>query len=92
VIYDLFRLVHRRRRYREVSVLIIQEITRKSQERMDRSLTEAYQQGLAKGIDSDQLKQTTQKMVDAVNEVLSKENARRIRQWTESILEEEEKL
>jgi hypothetical protein len=92
VIYDILRILHRRRRYREVSALIIQVLTKRSQERMDRTLTEAYEQGLAQGVNAEELKSATQKMIENVNEILAKENARRIKQWTDSILEAEDKL
>ena len=92
MIYDILRILHRRRGYREVSALIIQELTKRSQERMDRTLTEAYEQGLAQGVNAEELKSATQKMIENVNEILAKENARRIKQWTDSILEAEDKL
>jgi membrane-associated HD superfamily phosphohydrolase len=90
VIYDILRFMHRRRRYREVSALIISELTKRSQERLDRTLTEAYEKGLTQGVPQEELKSVTQKMIENVNEILAKENARRIHQWSMAILDAEE--
>lgn len=91
MIYDLLRSYHRARRYRQVSALITQAITHESLERVDKTLIDAYSKATAQGAAPEDIKKFDQGLIDKVNNVLSKENAIRVRQWTEAILEEEEK-
>jgi hypothetical protein len=91
MILDLLAYLRRVRRYREVSNLIMQTITEQSQLRVDKSLSEAYLKAHAAGASEEQMKGFDQKFIDLINEKLSAENAVRIRQWTNAILNEEDK-
>lgn len=90
MIYDLFRAYHRAKRYRQVSALITQAITQESLERVDKTLIDAYSKATAQGAAPEDLKKFDQGLIDKVNNILSRENAVRIKQWTEAILSEEE--
>lgn len=91
MIYELLRGWHRAQRYREISNRIVGIITKESQERVDKTLIDAYTKATAQGADPEEIKKFDQNLIDKVNSVLSKENAIRVRQWTEAIIEEEEK-
>lgn len=90
MIYDLLRTYHRARRYRQVSALITEAMTRESLERVDKTLVDAYSKATAQGASLEDAKKFDQSLIDKVNNVLSRENAIRVRQWTEAILAEEE--
>lgn len=92
MIYDLLRAYHRARRYREVSALITQAMTQESLERVDKTLVDAYSKATAQGAAPEDIKKFDQGLIDKVNNVLSQENAIRIRQWTEAILEQEQRI
>jgi hypothetical protein len=91
VIYELLRGWHRARRYREISDLIVGIITKESQERVDKTLMDAYAKATAQGADPEKIKEFNQSLIDKVNAHLAMENAVRVREWTEAILAEEER-
>jgi hypothetical protein len=91
MIYNFLKFLHRHRRYREVSNLIIGIITAESQKRLDKTLSDAYTKARAQGAKEEDLKAFNQKLVDDANAFLAKENGIRVRQWTDSILDAEEK-
>jgi hypothetical protein len=79
-------------RYREVSRAIAAVITSASLGRVDKTLIDAYSKATAQGASPQDLKRFDQAFIDKINEALSRENALRVRQWTEAILEEESKM
>jgi 16S rRNA C1402 (ribose-2'-O) methylase RsmI len=91
MIYELLRGYHRAKRYREISNHIVGIITAESQHRVDKTLMDAYAKATAQGADPEEIKKFNQGLIDKVNDHMSRENAVRIRQWTEAILEEEQK-
>jgi hypothetical protein len=92
MLLELLALIRRRRRYQRLSELIAPIITEASQQRVDKTLVDAYSKAVAQGATPEDLKKFNQSMIDKTNEVLAKENGFRIRQWTEAILEEENKF
>jgi hypothetical protein len=91
MIYQFFAFLHRVRRYREISQSILGIITSQSQARVDKTLTDLYEKSIAAGAKPEEARSFTQAKIDEIHEVLAKENAKRVRQWTEAILEAEEK-
>ena len=91
MIYELLRGWYRAKRYREISDRIVAIITEESQERVDKTLMDAYAKATAQGADPEEVKKFNQGLIDKVNNHLSKENAVRVREWTEAILAEEER-
>lgn len=91
MIYEILRSWHRAKRYREVSALITGLLTVESLKRLDKTLMDAYSKATAQGAAPDEIKKFDQTLIDKVNAVLSRENAVRIREWTEAILAEEER-
>jgi hypothetical protein len=91
VIYELLAFLHRRRRYQIVSELLIPIITKETQARLDKTLTDAYEKSLAQGASPEEARGFSQDLVNKVNELLARENGLRVRQWTEAILDMEEK-
>jgi aminoglycoside phosphotransferase family enzyme len=95
MIYELWTHLRRSRRYRRISQQITGIITEQSQLRVDKTLTEAYMKATSQQ-SPPELKQhldlNMQALIDKANEVMSKENAFRIKQWTTAILEEEERF
>jgi len=91
MIYELLRHLHRARRYREISNLIAGSVTATSLERVEKTLQDAYLKSVAQGANPEDLKSFNQQLIDQVNELLAKENGVRVRQWTEAILEAEER-
>ena len=89
MIYDLLKFLHRRRRYREVSNLLIGILTTESQKRLDKTLSDAYTKARAQGAKEEDIKGFNQKLVDDANAFLAKENGVRIRDWTNAILDAE---
>lgn len=81
----------RARRYREVSAQVTEIITQHSQQRVSRTLADAYLKATGQG-STDEDRQKFGTHIADVHIILSKDNASRIRQWTESILEEEERF
>lgn len=95
MIYELWSQLRRARRYREISQQIVPIITDQSQQRIDKTLTEAYMQATSQQAPAEakeNLNQNMQALIDKANEVMAKENAFRIKQWTVAILEEEERF
>jgi hypothetical protein len=95
MIYELWTHLRRAKRYRRISEQITRIITEGSQERVDKTLTEAYVQATAQQAPPEakqNLDRNMQALIDKANDLMSKENARRIRQWTTAILEEEERF
>lgn len=95
MILEVARHMGRIQRYREITKLIIPIITRESQERIDKTLTEAYMQATSQQAPPEakqNLDANMQALINKANEVMSKENAMRIRQWTNAILDEEERF
>lgn len=95
MILEAWKHMGRIERYREISKLVIPIITEQSQERIDKTLTEAYMQATAQGAPPEakqNLDANMQALINKANEVMAKENALRIKQWTTAILEEEERL
>lgn len=90
MIYELLRGWHRAKRYREISDRIAEIITAESLKRVDKTLMDAYSKATAQGADPEAIKQFNQGLIDKVNQHLAKENAVRVREWTEAILAEEE--
>jgi hypothetical protein len=92
---EIWTHVRRAKRYREISGQIAGIITEQSQQRVDKTLTEAYTKATAQ-MAPPELKQhldlNMQALIDKANDVMSKENAFRIKQWTTAILEEEERF
>src|SRR5215475_10002535 len=78
-------------RYRTLSAAIAPAITAESLKRVDKTLVEAYSRATAQGATPEDLKKFDQNLIDKTNEVLSKENGRRVRQWTLAILEAEQR-
>ena len=91
MIYEFLSFLHRGRRYREISQLIIPIVTSQSQARVDRTLTDLYEKSIAAGAKPEEAKAFGQQAIDQINEKLAEENAKRIKQWTEAILAEETK-
>jgi hypothetical protein len=91
MLLELLTLYQRRRRYRRLSEIIAPVITEASQQRVDKTLTDAYSKATAQGASPEDIKNFNQTVINKANEVLAKENALRIRQWTEAILDEEQK-
>jgi hypothetical protein len=91
VIFEFISYVRRARRYREIANLITGVITHQTQERVEKTLQDAYQKSIAQGATPEDAKAFNQRLIDQINELLAKENGTRIRQWTEAILEAEEK-
>lgn len=92
MLLELLALCRRRRRYQRLSEVIAPTITAASQQRVDKTLTDAYSKATAQGATPEDLKAFNQTVINKANEVLAKENAVRIRQWTEAIIEEENKF
>lgn len=95
MILEVARHMGRIQRYREITKLIIPIITEQSQERVDKTLTEAYMQATSQQAPpeaKENLNANMQALIDKANEVMAKENAFRIRQWTNAILDEEERF
>jgi len=92
VIYELLRHLNRARRYREISALVTGVITHESQQRVEKTLQDAYQKAIAQGAKPEDAKGFNQGLIDSINELLAAENGKRVRQWTMSILEEEERF
>lgn len=91
---EFFRILFRAqrlKRYQEISDKIAGIITAESQGRVDKTLMDAYSKATAQGADPEEIKRFNQGLIDKVNDHLSRENAVRVRQWTEAILAEEEK-
>lgn len=76
-------------RYREVSTAIAGALTRAALERVDKTLTDAYSKAVAQGAKPEDMARFNQQLIDKTNELLSRENGVRIRQWTEAIIEQE---
>ena len=91
MIYELLRAWRRAKRYREISDLIVGIVTKESQDRVDKTLMDAYAKATAQGADPEKITKFNQDLIDKVNQHLAKENAIRVREWTEAILAEEEK-
>jgi hypothetical protein len=91
VIYELLCAWRRAKRYREISDLIVGIVTKESQDRVDKTLMDAYAKATAQGADPEKITKFNQDLIDKVNQHLAKENAIRVREWTEAILAEEEK-
>lgn len=91
MIYELLGFLHRRRRYREISAQITAIITSQSQARVDRTLTDLYERSVAAGAKPDEAKAFGQQKIDEIQERLAAENALRVRQWTEALLDQEAK-
>jgi DNA-binding GntR family transcriptional regulator len=80
-------------RYRRIADLVTPLITHESLRRLDATLEELRAKALASSKDAQELNQHFhQGIIDKVNEILSVENAWRIRQWTQKILDEENAL
>jgi DNA-binding GntR family transcriptional regulator len=80
-------------RYRRIADLIAPLITHESLRRLDATLEELRAKAMASSKDATQLNQRFhQGIIDKVNELLATENAWRIRQWTQKILDEENSL
>lgn len=95
MLYELWTHLRRAKRYREISEQIIRIITEGSQERIDKTLTEAYMQATSQQSPPEakaNLDMNMQALINKANEVMSRENAMRIRQWTTAILDEEERF
>jgi hypothetical protein len=95
MIYTLWTQLRRAKRYREISAQIIPLITHETQRRLDVTLTEAYAKLTAEQSPPEvkqNFKLNMQALIDKSNEVLAKENALRVRQWSTAILEEEERF
>jgi len=92
MILELLSLLNRRRRYERISELITPIITAQSQQRVDRTLSEAYVKATAQGADPEEIKKFDQHLIDKINEKLSIENAKRIREWAETIIDQEERF
>lgn len=95
MILEAARHMGRIQRYREITKLIIPIITQQSQERVDKTLTEAYMQATSQQAPpeaKENLNANMQALIDKANEVMAKENAFRIKQWTTAILDEEERF
>jgi hypothetical protein len=91
MILQILRRWRRLRRYREISSQLIPIITADTQQRVGRATADAYLK--ATGQDStpeDRLKFTAH--VNQVNQVMSADNAARIRLYTYRILEQEERF
>lgn len=86
-----YRRAQRAKRYHEISDRIVAIITAESQHRVDKTLMDAYAKATAQGADPENIKKFDQSLIDKVNDHMAKENAVRVRQWTEAILEEEER-
>jgi len=89
MIFELLSAWHRGRRYREISNRIVEAITIESQHRLDRTLVDAYARSTREGATEDDKKGFNQGAIERANDILSRENAKRVRQWTEAILDEE---
>lgn len=95
MIYEFWSHLRRVKRYREISNQIIKIITEQSQRRVDTTLTEAYVKATAQESPAEakqHLDLNMQALINKANDVMSKENAMRIRQWTIAILDEEERF
>lgn len=91
----LWTHLRRVKRYRQISKQITRIITEQSQQRVDKTLTEAYMQATAQQSPPEakqHLDMNMQALINKANDVMSKENAMRIRQWTTAILDEEERF
>jgi hypothetical protein len=91
MIYEALSFARRAKRYREISKLVTPIVTSQSQARVDRTLTDLYEKSIAAGAKPEEAKAFGQQAIDQINEKLAAENAKRVRQWTEAILAEEEK-
>lgn len=95
MILEAAKHMGRIQRYREISKVLIPIITEQSQQRIDKTLTEAYMQATSQQAPEEakqNLDLNMQALINKANEVMSKENALRIRQWTQAILDEEERF
>lgn len=92
MLLELLALSRRRRRYQRLSEIIAPTITAASQARVDKTLIDAYSKATAQGASAEDIKSFSQNVIDKANEVLAKENALRIRQWTQAIIEEENRF
>lgn len=91
MILEFLAYRRRLRRYRQLSEVLAPVLTRASLERVDKTLVDAYSKATAQGATPEDLAKFNQGLIDKTNEVLARENAVRIRQWTEAILAEERK-
>jgi hypothetical protein len=90
MIYEILRHLRREKRYRQISKEVTEAITEYNLRRLDKTLTEAYVESTKEGSTKEQQKAFNQLFIDKASEALARENAVRIRQWTEAILEQEE--
>jgi hypothetical protein len=90
MIYQILRHLRREKRYRQISQQITEPITQYHLRRLDKTLTDAYVESTKEGSTKEQQKAFNQLFIDKASEALARENAVRIRQWTEAILEQEE--
>jgi hypothetical protein len=78
------------RRYRRIADLITPVLTLESQRRLDATMQDAYSKAMAGGATQEALNQASAAMGERAHSFASRENAKRIRQWTEEILATEE--
>lgn len=77
-------------RYRRIAELITPILTAESQRRLDVTMQDGYSKALAAGATQEAINQASAAMGERAHAFASVENAKRIRQWTEAILEAEE--
>lgn len=78
------------RRYRRIAELITPVLTLESQRRFDATMQDAYSKAMAGGASQEEINQASAAMGERAHAYASRENAKRIRQWTEEILAAEE--
>ena len=92
MIFELLAQARRRKRYERYAELLAPIITAESQRRLDATLSDARSKAIATGKTPEEVAgQFGQAVIDRANDLLSRENAVRIRQWTEAILDAENK-
>jgi hypothetical protein len=78
------------RRYWRIAALITPVLTIESQRRLDLTMQEGYAKAVASGASQEEINQVSAAMGERAHAFASRENAKRIRQWTEEILAAEE--
>jgi hypothetical protein len=77
------------RRYRQVSDLVTNVLTLEAQRRLQATMEDAYSKAIAAGATQEQISGSLGAMGDKAHAYAAVENAKRIGQWTEAILETE---
>lgn len=83
---------HRRRRFQRLCEVIAPVITQEAQLRVNKTLEDAYARASAQGAPPEDRQKFNQGLIDRTNQLLSKENGVRIREWAGAILDQESQV